>query len=135
MNLETLERSQNVMKVWWQSRRHYDPACSLWEKHGLSAPTPHSRLALARVQMGDADKTFSEALDRAYGSDACNARYDLERNGASDELRRKRDAFHHASAHWQGLADQVRAQSTADFITREREIAESVLLATSRSQA
>ena len=103
--------------------------------HGLSAPTPHSRLALARVQMGDADKAFSEALDRAYGSDACNARYDLERNGASDELRRKRDAFHHASAHWQGLADQVRAQSTADFITREREIAESVLLATSRSQA
>ena len=26
MNLETLERSENVMKVWWQSRRHYDPA-------------------------------------------------------------------------------------------------------------
>ena len=32
MNLETLERSANVMKVWWQSRFHYDPACSLWEK-------------------------------------------------------------------------------------------------------
>ena len=71
-----------------------------------------SLLAEARCAMKRADDAFTAAVGSAYGSDACNARYDY-RNGATAELRRKRDAFHHASAHWQGLADQVRAQSTA----------------------
>ena len=88
--------------------------------HGVSAPTPHSQLALARVQMGDADTAFSEALERAYGSDACNARYEPERNGASEELRRKRDAYHDASERWHRLQEQIRAQSLREFPERER---------------
>ena len=86
--------------------------------HGLSAPTPHSKLALARVQMGDADKAFGEALERAYGrEERGNARYDY-RNGTSAELRRKRDAFIAAKDRWHGLEEQIRAQSLREFRKR-----------------
>ena len=89
--------------------------------HGVSAPTPHSQLALARVQMGDADKAFGEALERAYGrEERGNARYDY-RNGASEELRRKRDAYHDASERWHRLEEQIRTQETREFLQRERE--------------
>ena len=83
-----------------------------------AAPTLHSLLADARVMMGAADTAFGEALERAYGrEERGQARYDY-RNGASAELRRKRDAFIAAKDRWHGLEEQIRAQSLREFRKR-----------------
>ena len=55
-----------------------------------------------------ADDAFTAALEDVYGNDACNARYERERNGVTLELQRKRDAYHDASEHWHSLVVRER---------------------------
>ena len=65
------------------------------------------RYAAASRLYGEADHAWGAELERVYGDDACNARYDRARHAATPELARLRFKRDLRRAQWEGVVSSA----------------------------